>query len=233
MGRITTKQHVVVTGHLSVMYTNNQKLAKESYVYLHVHEEVGPVGHALWMILPFAELFLHPPPTSAVLPPPTIAVLLPPTIAAPSSVVAGFAVHNPNSSRERLLSAKSDSISEINSEISMQSDSTMPSDSLKQLPLFVFSPIGERDHIELSSIELVKEITSLETKIAHLERYLLLLYRTAFKQHVHSIPTNESKLHSDAWLSSYHGQISRIQEGLNRHSDIPNSYQMYINWHLA
>ncbi|KAI3517064.1 hypothetical protein L1887_16271 [Cichorium endivia] len=74
-----------------------------------------------------------------------------------------------------------------------------------------------------SSIELVKEITSLETEIAHLERYLLSLYRTAFKQHVHSIPTNESKLHSDAWLSSNHGQISPLQEGLNRHSDIPNS----------
>lgn len=74
-----------------------------------------------------------------------------------------------------------------------------------------------------SSMELVKEITSLETEIAHLESYLLSLYRTAFKQQVHSIPSKESKLNSEAWLSGYHGQIPPLQEGLNRHSTIPNS----------
>ncbi|CAI9296286.1 unnamed protein product [Lactuca saligna] len=74
-----------------------------------------------------------------------------------------------------------------------------------------------------SSMELVKEITSLETEIAHLESYLLSLYRTAFKQQVHSIPSKESKLNSEAWLTGYHGQIPPLQEGLNRHSTLPNS----------
>ncbi|KAL4575367.1 hypothetical protein LXL04_022209 [Taraxacum kok-saghyz] len=67
-----------------------------------------------------------------------------------------------------------------------------------------------------SSIELVKEITSLETEIAHLESYILSLYRTAFKQHVHTIPTTDSKSRSD-----YHSQFSPLRDGLNRHSTIP------------
>lgn len=81
-------------------------------------------------------------------------------------------------------------------------------------------------------MELVKEITSLETEIAHLESYLLSLYRTAFKQQVHSIPSKESKLNSEAWLSGYHGQIPPLQEGLNRHSTIPNSSSKKVSFKL-
>ncbi|KAI3816233.1 hypothetical protein L1987_15926 [Smallanthus sonchifolius] len=98
-----------------------------------------------------------------------------------------------------------------------------------------------------SSIELVKEITSLEMEILHLECYLLSLYRTAFQQHVHRVQTKKSpsehkiesplqtvadqsifKVNSDAWLSEYHGQLSSQHEGfkgLNHQikSPIPNS----------
>ncbi|KAK9063996.1 hypothetical protein SSX86_017868 [Deinandra increscens subsp. villosa] len=45
-----------------------------------------------------------------------------------------------------------------------------------------------------SSMELVKEITSLETEILHLESYILSLYRTAFRQHVGSLHTRKSPL---------------------------------------
>ncbi|KAI7740579.1 hypothetical protein M8C21_033285 [Ambrosia artemisiifolia] len=90
-----------------------------------------------------------------------------------------------------------------------------------------------------SSMELVKEITSLETEILHLERYILSLYRTAFLQREHSLHTKkspsehkiESKLepaadlplltnvNSDALLSGQNGQL------VNRHikSAISNS----------
>ncbi|KAK1419690.1 hypothetical protein QVD17_28959 [Tagetes erecta] len=83
-----------------------------------------------------------------------------------------------------------------------------------------------------SSMELVKEITSLEMEILHLERHLLSLYRTAFQQHVHRVQTKKSpsehkkdsqlqtvddqsmlKVNSDAWLSSYHGQLSTLRDG--------------------
>lgn len=83
-------------------------------------------------------------------------------------------------------------------------------------------------------MELVKEITSLEMEIRHLERYLLSLYRTTFQQHVHRIQTIDSyserkkesqlqpvvdqstfKVNSDAWLSGYHGQLSTLQEGIS------------------
>lgn len=81
-------------------------------------------------------------------------------------------------------------------------------------------------------MELVKEITSLEMEILHLERHLLSLYRTAFQQHVHRVQTRKSpsehkkesqlqtvadksmlKVNSDAWLSSYHGQLSTLRNG--------------------
>ncbi|KAD2393266.1 hypothetical protein E3N88_40243 [Mikania micrantha] len=98
-----------------------------------------------------------------------------------------------------------------------------------------------------SSMELVKEITSLETEILHLERYLLSLYRTAFQQHVHHIETKKSpsehkiesqlltltdqstfKVNSDAWLSVYNGQPSSQHEGITGlnhqiNSSIPKS----------
>lgn len=92
-----------------------------------------------------------------------------------------------------------------------------------------------------SSVELVKEITSLETEILHLERYLLTLYRTAFKQHVHSMHIEFPSEHkiapvadqscfivkSDARLSGHRGQLSPLREGitgLNHHigSAVPN-----------
>lgn len=83
-------------------------------------------------------------------------------------------------------------------------------------------------------MELVKEITSLEAEILHLERYILSLYRTAFQQHVvHSIQPTKStsehkielelqpvadqarfKVNSDAWLSGYPAQLSPMQEGV-------------------
>ncbi|KAI7740578.1 hypothetical protein M8C21_033284 [Ambrosia artemisiifolia] len=82
-----------------------------------------------------------------------------------------------------------------------------------------------------SSMELVKEITSLETEILHLERYILSLYRTAFLQREHSLHTKkslsehkiESKLepvadqsllknvNSDALLSGQNGQLVNRQ----------------------
>ncbi|KAI7740925.1 hypothetical protein M8C21_033052 [Ambrosia artemisiifolia] len=83
-----------------------------------------------------------------------------------------------------------------------------------------------------SSMELVKEITSLETEILHLERYLLSLYRTAFQPHVDSVQIKKStseykiesqlqtvadqsifKVNSDGWSSGYHGQLSTPREG--------------------
>ncbi|KAJ0725424.1 putative ternary complex factor MIP1, leucine-zipper [Helianthus annuus] len=98
-----------------------------------------------------------------------------------------------------------------------------------------------------SSMELVKEITSLETEILHLERYLLSLYRTAFQPHVHGVQTKKSsseykiesqlqtvgdqsifKVNSDAWSSGHHSQLSTPREGfsgLNRQisSSVSNS----------
>ncbi|KAL8257849.1 hypothetical protein R6Q59_029890 [Mikania micrantha] len=82
-----------------------------------------------------------------------------------------------------------------------------------------------------SSMELVKEITFLETEILHLERYILSLYRTAFQQHVHSLPTKRypseqkiesqlkpvveqsliTKVNSDVLLSGHHGKLSNHQ----------------------
>ncbi|KAL6996043.1 hypothetical protein U1Q18_006178 [Sarracenia purpurea var. burkii] len=41
-----------------------------------------------------------------------------------------------------------------------------------------------------SSVELMREIASLEVKILQLERYLLSLYRTAFEQHLPTLPEN-------------------------------------------
>ncbi|XP_024990089.1 uncharacterized protein LOC112524483 isoform X3 [Cynara cardunculus var. scolymus] len=86
-----------------------------------------------------------------------------------------------------------------------------------------------------SSVELVKEITSLEMEILHLERYLLTLYRTAFKQHVHSMHIEFPSEHkitsvadqsrfivkSDARLSGHRGELFPLREGvtgLNHHS---------------
>ncbi|KAJ0678172.1 hypothetical protein HanOQP8_Chr12g0444841 [Helianthus annuus] len=98
-----------------------------------------------------------------------------------------------------------------------------------------------------SSMELVKEITSLEMEILHLERYLLSLYRTAFQPHVHGVQTKKSsseykiesqlqtvgdqsifKVNSDAWSSGHHSQLSTPREGfsgLNRQisSSVSNS----------
>ncbi|KAI3816903.1 hypothetical protein L1987_10688 [Smallanthus sonchifolius] len=82
-----------------------------------------------------------------------------------------------------------------------------------------------------SSMELVKEITSLETEIFHLERYILSLYRTAFQQRVHRLHTQKSlsehkkesqlqpvadqsllkKVNSDALLSGHDSQLSNHQ----------------------
>ncbi|KAK1416539.1 hypothetical protein QVD17_32330 [Tagetes erecta] len=82
-----------------------------------------------------------------------------------------------------------------------------------------------------SSMELVKEIVSLETEILHLERYILSLYRTAFQQNVDSLHTKKftsehktesqlqpvadqlllKKVNSDASLSGYRGQLSDHQ----------------------
>ncbi|KAF5794423.1 putative ternary complex factor MIP1, leucine-zipper [Helianthus annuus] len=82
-----------------------------------------------------------------------------------------------------------------------------------------------------SSMELVKEITSLETEILHLERHILSLYRTAFQQRARSLHTKRSaseqkiesqlqpaadqsllkKVNSDALLSGQHGQLSSDQ----------------------
>ncbi|KAI3695991.1 hypothetical protein L1987_78997 [Smallanthus sonchifolius] len=98
-----------------------------------------------------------------------------------------------------------------------------------------------------SSMELVKEITSIEMEILHLERHLLSLYRTAFQQPVHRVQTKKSpsehkiesqlqtvadqsifKVNPDTWLSEYHSQLSSQHEGfagLNQQikSAIPNS----------
>ncbi|XP_071686984.1 uncharacterized protein [Rutidosis leptorrhynchoides] len=82
-----------------------------------------------------------------------------------------------------------------------------------------------------SSLELVREIASLETEILHLERYILSLYRTVFQPHVHSIQTFDStiehmlqlelqpvadqaysKVNSDARLSDYPAQLSPMHE---------------------
>ncbi|XP_076888348.1 uncharacterized protein LOC143538751 [Bidens hawaiensis] len=84
-----------------------------------------------------------------------------------------------------------------------------------------------------SSMELVKEITSLEKEIFQLERYLLSLYRTAFQEQVNQVQIKKSsseykiesqlktvadqsifKVNSDAWLSGYHGQLSTRSEGV-------------------
>ncbi|KAI3513691.1 hypothetical protein L1887_21030 [Cichorium endivia] len=119
------------------------------------------------MILPFAESFLHPSPSSHLRPAPTIA--------APSSAVAGFAVHNPNSSRERsdIVRNKLILFKGIEKEITFWSESEMTPCSSS------FSSIASNGTPNSkSSIELVKEITSLETEIAHLERYLLSLYHS-------------------------------------------------------
>ncbi|KAJ0718377.1 putative ternary complex factor MIP1, leucine-zipper [Helianthus annuus] len=82
-----------------------------------------------------------------------------------------------------------------------------------------------------SSMELVKEITSLETEILHLERHILSLYRTAFQQRARTLHTKRSaseqkiesqsqpvadqsllkKVNSDALLSGQHGQLSSDQ----------------------
>ncbi|KAJ9553778.1 hypothetical protein OSB04_017823 [Centaurea solstitialis] len=93
-----------------------------------------------------------------------------------------------------------------------------------------FSSIASNGTLNLkSSVELVKEITSLETEILHLERYLLTLYRTAFKQHAHSMHIEFPSEHkitsvsdqpcfvvkSDARLSGHRGQLSPLREGIS------------------
>ncbi|KAF3619825.1 hypothetical protein FXO38_32725 [Capsicum annuum] len=52
-----------------------------------------------------------------------------------------------------------------------------------------------------SSMELMKEISSLEIEIMHLERYLLSLYRTAFQQNIPALLENQ-KIHSQGKISS-------------------------------
>lgn len=48
-------------------------------------------------------------------------------------------------------------------------------------------PSNHRHHLCPSSTELMKEIATLEVQILQLERYLLSLYRTAFRQHLPSL----------------------------------------------
>lgn len=50
-------------------------------------------------------------------------------------------------------------------------------------------------------MELMKEISSLEIEIMHLERYLLSLYRTAFQQNIPALLENQ-KIHSQGKISS-------------------------------
>ncbi|KAL6549255.1 hypothetical protein OROHE_009100 [Orobanche hederae] len=52
------------------------------------------------------------------------------------------------------------------------------------------SLVADSKRISKSSVELVKEIATLEVEIVHLERYLLSLYRTAFQQHLPRISGN-------------------------------------------
>lgn len=52
-----------------------------------------------------------------------------------------------------------------------------------------------------SSMELMKEITTLEIEIMRLERYLLSLYRTAFQQNLPLLLENQ-KIHSQGKISS-------------------------------
>ena len=44
-----------------------------------------------------------------------------------------------------------------------------------------------------SAAELIKEISTLEIEVVHLERYLLSLYQTAFDQYLASSPTNTTQ----------------------------------------
>ncbi|KAL3372420.1 hypothetical protein AABB24_008800 [Solanum stoloniferum] len=64
------------------------------------------------------------------------------------------------------------------------------------------TPKFQRNCVSLqSSMELMKEITTLEIEIMRLERYLLSLYRTAFQQNLPLLLENQ-KIHSQGKISS-------------------------------
>ncbi|KAI3517921.1 hypothetical protein L1887_06163 [Cichorium endivia] len=54
------------------------------------------------------------------------------------------------------------------------------------------SPMPSSSNLSPSYVELVEEITSIEIEILHLERYLLSLYRTAFKPRHHNTEFHET-----------------------------------------
>ncbi|XP_058220455.1 uncharacterized protein LOC131330761 isoform X2 [Rhododendron vialii] len=67
-----------------------------------------------------------------------------------------------------------------------------------------------------SSVELMREITSLEVEIMHLERYLLSLYRTSFEQHLPTLLENKG-----AHLPKSTGPPFRVREDQSYYESEP------------
>ncbi|XP_058220460.1 uncharacterized protein LOC131330761 isoform X5 [Rhododendron vialii] len=78
------------------------------------------------------------------------------------------------------------------------------------------SSSGPSCHFNSSSVELMREITSLEVEIMHLERYLLSLYRTSFEQHLPTLLENKG-----AHLPKSTGPPFRVREDQSYYESEP------------
>ncbi|KAE9456791.1 hypothetical protein C3L33_11309, partial [Rhododendron williamsianum] len=78
------------------------------------------------------------------------------------------------------------------------------------------SSSGPSCHFNSSSVELMREITSLEVEIMHLERYLLSLYRTSFEQHLPTLLENKG-----AHLPNSTGPPFRVREDQSYYESEP------------